>query len=621
MQTHLPDFLYTPRIYFSSDRYIVLDFETTSIDYGSAVNSANQLVLACWVLVEGGKRTYKHSWGGEYSHPELLSDIATADFVVAQNAKFEMQWLRRMGVNLRDVLPADTMLAQWVLDGNLPLPRDLDSLAAKYGAPPKHGIVAGLIEAGVDVRNIPSQRILDYCFGDVITTHEVFLKQLEELQHRNLYHIWHTRNLTCAVISDMEFQGMTLDPERVEEEYDAQIARREKLKQELDEVCGGINLASSKQLGTLLYETLGFKELTDRRGNPIRTGTKRPATSKDVIAKLRATTKKQREFIQKFQQYRQADTLLSKNLSFFQGVCEEYGCRFTAQFNQGRTATHRLSSSGRSMFFRKLDATKGVQFQNLPRQYKKLFRASGPGMLVGEADSAQLEFRMAVELCGDEQGYYDITHKVDIHENTATTLTAAGEPTDRQEAKASTFKPLYGGTYGTKAQMEYVKYFNNRYAGISKTQREWECRAVSKKTVRTPLGMESHWTKAPWKDGGVSNVKTEVYNYGIQGGATAEVIPIALFTFWYLTREVPIQLLNTIHDSIVAQFPEELATEFKRLAKYCLTEGVFTYLDRVYDYQCSVPLGVEIKVSTHWGDTAEKEKYECYPPTEELHDA
>jgi len=608
----LPEFLYTPDIYHSQN-YVVLDFETTSLDYGSAINNLNNLVLACWLQVRGNERRYKHSWGGEYSHPDLLGDIASADFLVAQNAKFELQWLKRMGVNLRRVLPADTFLAQWVLDGNLMLPRDLDSLAAKYDAPPKHQQVADMIAAGVDVRDVPKEWLKQYCYGDVTTTHEVFLRQLEELERRDMMHIWHTRNLTCAVISDMEFTGMTLDKDRVREEYVTQMARREQLKRELDELCGGINLASPKQLAVLLYDTLGFAEITDRRGNPVRTATARPSTSKDVIAKLKAKTKKQQEFVAKFQEYRKADTLLTKNLAFFQGVCEEYGGRFTAQFNQGRTATHRLSSSGRKMFFRGLDDERGVQFQNLPRQYKKLFEASGPGRLLGEADSSQLEFRHAVEICDDEQGYADIVNKVDIHENTSIALTAAGEPTDRQNAKASTFKPLYGGQYGTKAQMEYVKFFNLRYSTIAATQRGWERTAVAKGTVRTPLGMEYHWPRARWDRDGISNVKTEVYNYPVQGGATAEVIPIALVTFWYLTEDTEIDLLNTVHDSIVAEFPEERTEEFKEIANYALTEGVFTYLKKVYRYECKVPLATEIKISTHWGDTDEKLKYELFP--------
>lgn len=612
----LPNFLYTPDIYHSKN-YVVLDFETTSLDYGAATHHGNNLVLSCWLQVRGTESLYKHSWGGEYSHPDLLADIAAADFVVAQNAKFELQWLKRMGVNLRRILPADTFLAQWVLDGNLPLPRDLDSLAKKYGAPSKHQFVASMIESGVDVRDIPREWLKQYCYGDVISTHEVFLAQLKELERRDMMHIWHTRNLTCAVISDMEFTGMTLDKDRVKEEYDLQVARREQLKRELDELCGGINLASPKQLATLLYETLGFEEITDRRGNPIRTPAKRPATDKATITKLRARTKQQKSFVEKFQEYRKADTLLTKNLAFFQGVCEEYNCRFTAQFHQGRTATHRLSSSGRKIYFRGLEDERGVQFQNLPRQYKKLFTASGPGRVLGEADSSQLEFRTAVELCNDEQGYSDIVNKVDVHANTATTLTAAGEVTDRQEAKASTFKPLYGGTYGTKAQMEYVKWFNARYSGIAQTQRGWERTAVAHGTVRTPFGMEYHWPNARWNSDGVSNVKTEVYNYGIQGGATAEIIPIALVTFWYLTEDVDIQLVNTVHDSIVADFPEELSGTFRELACKALTEGVFVYLDRVYNYQCRVPLGAEVKISTHWGDTEEKFKFELYPPTKE----
>ena len=93
----------------------MLDFETDSEQFGSPLNEENDVVLACWQIVHPtGEVEKKEKWGGVYEMQELLDDIASASFLVAHNLKFELGWLKRCGLELRDVLGYDTMLAQWV---------------------------------------------------------------------------------------------------------------------------------------------------------------------------------------------------------------------------------------------------------------------------------------------------------------------------------------------------------------------------------------------------------------------------------------------------------------------------------------------------------------------------
>ena len=57
---------------------------------------------------------------------------------------------------------------------------------------------------------------------------------------------------------------------------------------------------------------------------------------------------------------------------------------------------------------------------------------------------------------------------------TAQVITDAGQPTDRQTAKAHTFAPLYGATgFGrTPAEAEYYTHFTEKYQGIA----DWHSR-------------------------------------------------------------------------------------------------------------------------------------------------
>ena len=104
-----------PDIYWS-DNYVVVDFETTTEHKGSPLVDSNKLVLASWYRSTDQK--IFSNFAGEYEHSRLLEDIERADFIVAHNAKFELGWLRRCGLDLRKSVTYDTMLAEHVLGGN-----------------------------------------------------------------------------------------------------------------------------------------------------------------------------------------------------------------------------------------------------------------------------------------------------------------------------------------------------------------------------------------------------------------------------------------------------------------------------------------------------------------------
>src|SRR6478752_4192048 len=84
-----------PLLYLTG-KYVVVDFETTSLDKGSSLNEKNRIVLACWYTSWDEKWHYK--WGEEFEQNELVFDIEQADFIVAQFAKFELSWFDRIGI-------------------------------------------------------------------------------------------------------------------------------------------------------------------------------------------------------------------------------------------------------------------------------------------------------------------------------------------------------------------------------------------------------------------------------------------------------------------------------------------------------------------------------------------
>lgn len=604
-----------PEIYLTGSKYVVFDFETTVLDKGSALNYDNHIVLACWSTVDRSARTIvrKYRFGDEFELQELADDIASADFIVAQNAKFEMQWLKRMGLELRDILCYCTMLGAWVLDGNLRKPRNLNALAARYKLGTKEDRVTKLIESGMCCTEIPQSWLLTYCNRDVELTRKIFTRQLKEIVDRQQEHIIHVRNMTCAVLADIEFNGMELDEEQVDAEYTRVTKRLDELETELKEFTGGINLGSPKQLREYLFNVLKFDYPKDNRGNRLETDSGEVSTNAAAMSGLTCKTEDQRYFVDKYKEFNKLDALLTKNLEFFKKVCDEHKGKFYGSLNQGITATHRLASSGRPLLFKGAKKTKSVQFQNMPREYKRLFTAREAGYVIAECDGAQLEFRVAGDLGRDRVAYEDITGKVDVHSYTAKVLTDAGEPTSRQDAKRMTFKPLFGGQSGTKAEVEYIKFFTNKYDGIAQTQRTWALTVLDQKYLRTPHGMMFFWPDTKMTRSGYIVNTTSIYNYPIQNLATAEIIPIALIYFWHRSRGMKLNILNTIHDSIIAKVHEDSVYLFNELAKQCLTTDVFNYLSKVYGYDFQIPLGVGIKCDKHWGQGKEELIYDVWP--------
>jgi len=605
----LPKFLRNPdpEIYRSSN-YVVVDFETTNLDKGDPLNEDNDIVLAYWTVVKGSDVKHRYCFGNEMQQQQLVDDINDADFMVAQNAKFELQWLYRCGLDLASVLVYDTMLAEYVIGGNKKRSLDLTSSAKRYGLGSKSSLVDKLIKTGTCPSDIPRKLLKMYCRQDVLLCHQLMQAQMEYISNESprLLPIVYTRCLLTPVLADVERNGLVLDKEKVTEVRDEYLRELANVDKELYDINPDLNWNSPQQKAEYLYDELGFQELTDYQGEPLRTDKGARKTDADTIEALPAKTDIQRRVVDLIQRRNKYSSALSKALNFFYGVCEDYNCTFRGVFNQAVTSTHRLSSSGRRLAFPSLEGKEySAQLQNLARDFKDLFTASASDRVIGEVDGSQLEFRVAGHLGRDSQVRHDIVNEVDIHAYTAETLTAAGEDTNRQAAKASTFRPLYGGSSGTPAVQAYCKAFKEKYRELSDTQEGWARTAAATKKLETEWGMVYYFPYARVTPSGYIKESTKIYNFPIQAFATAEIIPISLVYFWHRTRGTDIKVVNTVHDSIICDFPRELTSEFSRISSMCMINDVEFYLVNVYDVDMTVPLGAGIKVGDHW-NTADK---------------
>jgi DNA polymerase I len=604
----LPHFLLCPdpSIYLS-DNFVTLDFETKTTKKHekakkpspSAFIENNDTVCVSWTVGPSGEKQFYR--GGVFEHFDLIQRCYEADYIVMHNAKFDLQWLARAGLDLRKVLIADTMIGEYVLTGNLKAGKHgalrLDTLAKQYLQQEKKHFI-DICMGHVCPSEMPASLLQERACDDTGMTRDIWVIMRERLDKSKLLPTFFTRCILTPVLADIEKNGVHLDKYRVIAEYRETKDKLDAIEKEIVVMMEGRNPRSPQQKAEFLYEVLKFK--VPKKGKK-----EHRTTRMDDILTFKATTQKQKKYIELQQQFSKLNAAVSKNLAYFYGVVmESDDCLMYAQFNQTTTVTHRLSSSGIPTYFDIFKDEKSIQFQNMPRAYKKLVSSRREGWKVGEADGAQIEFRVAA-FCGqDKVACQEIINRFDVHLFTASQLNhiTIEEVSDdqRTNAKSRTFKPLYGGKFGTDEEMTYYAAFRDKYTSITAWQQRNEAICLQYKRMTTCTGLNFYFPSCRMV-GDYNPDWPSICNYPVQSLATAEIIPIAVTYLWHVMKDMQAFLCNTVHDSVVFESPDEELEQMYDLCNWAFLDAVYEYLELVYGLQFNVPLGLGFAVGTHWG--------------------
>ena len=325
-------------------------------------------------------------------------------------------------------------------------------------------------------------------------------------------------------------------------------------------------------------------------------------TSKDVIGRLLGQARSNNNqnaitFLESMQRLNAVSTYLTSFVKGIQRNTRASGLLHTT-FNQCRTATGRLSSSD-------------PNFQNQPRggtfPVRKCVVSRFKGGAILEADFSGLEFRVAGELSKDAQIFDDILTGKDVHKQTASIINRkpAEEVTkdERQQAKAYTFAPLYGGSGA--GEPEHIRnYFNQYfdiYSGLSAWHTQLKNQVLKDGTVTLPSGRQLRWQNVERQSSGRVTYSTQIVNYPVQSFATADIVPLACIRVdkKMKDRQMKSLCVLTVHDSIVIDvYPGEEKEIVQILAS--AMENVDRELNYRYSYEMSIPLDIEIKSGPNW---------------------
>ena len=316
-------------------------------------------------------------------------------------------------------------------------------------------------------------------------------------------------------------------------------------------------------------------------------------TDRLTLIKLASRSEGQlKEFIEAIVRFNAIDTYLHTFVMGIKSFTNGNGL-LHPKFMQCVTSTGRLSS-------------RDPNFQNQPRgktfPIRKVVNSRFNNGKIIEIDFAQLEFRTAVFLAQDKQGIEDIKNNVDVHKYSADIIGVS-----RQDAKAHTFKPLYGGVTGTEDEKRYYTKFLEKYSDIKKWHDELQTHSIKYKVVRIPSGREYAFPFAERMPWGGSSYGTQIKNYPVQGFATADIVPIACIQIHNLMKKNKVKslLINTVHDSIVADvYPGEedvMSKIFKQGAS-----SVVSAMKDYYGITFNVPLDSDLKIGYNWLEMEEK---------------
>lgn len=155
---------------------LILDVETTISNKGNPFDQTNKLVCV------GLKFTNETRFIFYEEQFDYIQDIINnAAIIVGFNIKFDLHWLRRIGVDISKIRVWDCQLAEFLLNNQQTKYPSLNEAAIKYSLPMKLDVVKSEYwDKGIDTDQIPREVLSEYLTQDLVLTQQVFERQRKQ---------------------------------------------------------------------------------------------------------------------------------------------------------------------------------------------------------------------------------------------------------------------------------------------------------------------------------------------------------------------------------------------------------------------------------------------------------
>ncbi len=412
----------------------------------------------------------------------------------------------------------------------------------------------------------------------------------EKLKEVNSLDLFYNIDMpTVEVLSDMQWNGMYVDKEELEQFGKELTSKLETITKIIYEMAGEeFNINSTKQLGEILFEKMKLPVIKKTKSGY--------STDVDVLEKL----KKEDPIIEQILEYRQ---LMKLNSTYVEGLKPYINIktnRIHSFFHQTITATGRISSTEPNL-------------QNIPTRFelgkrvRKVFKPE-KGKIYLDADYSQIELRVLASISGDEHMIEAFKEGKDIHKQAASKVfkTPIEEVTkeQRSNAKAVNFGIVYGISdfglgeqlgIGRKKAKQYIEEYLEQYAGIKQFMENITEQAKEQGYVETLFHRRRYIPELKSNNYMVRQFGARVaMNTPIQGTA-ADIMKIAMIKVYneIKSRKLKSKIILQVHDEMMVETPIEEKEEMINIMKKCMESAT----------KLEVPLIAEISDAENW--------YEC----------
>lgn len=508
---------------------------------------------------------------------------------VGQNIKYDILELRNYGIRVKGKL-FDTMIAHYLL--NPEIRHGMDYMAETY----LHyrtihidELIGARGKNQKNMRDIDPAIVTDYAAEDADITLKLKYILEKEIHANHLDQLFYQiESPLVSVLADMEWTGVRLDLEALNDlstQYSAELLQ---IEQEITEMAGiAFNVNSPKQIGEVLFDRLKIADKAKK------TKTGQYKTSEEELEKMRF----KHPIIDKILEQRGLKKLLGTYIDAFPLLINERTGKIHTSFNQTVASTGRLSSTNPNL-------------QNIPirdergKEMRKVFIPDADCIFVS-SDYSQIELRIMAHLSGDTNMVEAFSKGQDIHAATAAKIfkipieEVTGDM--RRKAKTANFGIIYGITpFGLSERLniprgeakELIDEYFTTFPGVKRYMDECITNARVKGYVETIYGRKRYLPDINSRNATVRGyAERNAINAPIQGSA-ADIIKVAMIRIFDKLQQEKLQskMILQVHDELNFNV---LPGELERVRKI-VTEEMENACE------LSVPLKTDLGTGENW---------------------
>ncbi len=574
-----------------------IDTETSSLDPHQAklvgISISNTIGKACYMPINH----VDYNNLNEEKILKILKPYLEDNSIkkIGQNIKFDyiIFWHRGIIINSME----DTMLMSYVLDAGKNR-HNMDTLSEIHldHKTIKFKDIVGTGKKQINFSQVNVELAKDYAAEDADITYrlyKIFLNSLKLEKLLNIYEIF--EKPLIKILALMEINGIRLDKsflKKLSIKFEKKIKEVEKKIFKISKK--EFNIASTKQLGEIMYKDLKIASLKKTKKGSFATG----ATVLENLAF------KGYEFPKLVLEWRQSSKLKNTYSDSLPEHISNKTNRVHTSFLLAATTTGRLASSEPNL-------------QNIPikteegKDIRKAF-ISEKGKKLISADYNQIEMRILADLADVKELKKAFLNNEDVHSLTASQVFGKDlkkiNSDMRRKAKAINFGIIYGiSQYGLAKQIgvsnnEAEEFLNSYFIKFPEIKDYMSdtikfCRKSG--YVNNIFGRKTHITGINDKNFNIRNFQERAaINAPIQGSAS-EIMRLAMIRLIDKiknTKKNKLKMLLQIHDELIFE------TDFNEVkSDSSLIKDTMISVRDSNLHSFSIPLLVDVNIGDNWG--------------------